>query len=92
MKGLEKVIHKGRLYAIIVRKKYKKKGIQFFTPGNFSQQLAYMNHPQGYLIEAHLHNFVKRSVRYTQEVLFIKRGRVRLDFYNSKNWQNLFRW
>jgi len=31
-----------------------------------------------------VHNPVTRSVKYTQEVLFIKRGRLRVDFYDER--------
>ncbi|GHN00231.1 hypothetical protein WSM22_17200 [Cytophagales bacterium WSM2-2] len=40
-----------------------------------------MNHPKGKVIEPHVHNAVKREVHYTQEVLLIKSGKVRVDFY-----------
>ena len=42
-----------------------------------------MNRPRGYVIPPHVHNPVERSVHYTKEVLFIKSGRVRVDFYDD---------
>ena len=39
---IEKIIHKNIIIAIIIRNDYKKDGIEFFTPNNFSQQLGYM--------------------------------------------------
>ena len=42
-----------------------------------------MNRPAGYVITPHVHNPVPREVHYTQEVLFIKSGRVRVDFYSD---------
>lgn len=72
-----------QLFAIIVRKDFRQPGIHFFTPGNFSQQLAYMSHPTGKVIDPHVHNPVLREVLFTQEVLFIRRGRLRVDFYND---------
>jgi mannose-6-phosphate isomerase-like protein (cupin superfamily) len=42
-----------------------------------------MRHPAGRTIAPHVHNPVSREVHYTQEVLFIKRGRLRVDFYDS---------
>ena len=68
--------------AIIVRSDFKQDGIKFFTPGSFSQQLGYMNHPEGYVIKPHVHNPVSRRVLFTNEVLFIKSGKVRVDFYD----------
>jgi mannose-6-phosphate isomerase-like protein (cupin superfamily) len=58
-------------------------GIRFFTSNELSQQLAYMHHPAGKLIQPHVHNPVPRQVEFTQEVLFIKKGRVRIDFYDK---------
>ena len=80
---LEKIEYSKGLLAIIIYHDYKENGIQFFTPGEFSQQLAYMNRPKGYIIDPHVHNPVKREVHYTQEVLLIKSGKVRVDFYDD---------
>ena len=55
----------------------------FFTPDDFSQQLAYMNRPAGHVIPPHVHNPVPREVQFTKEVLFIKSGKVRIDFYDN---------
>ena len=74
----------GQLLAIIISHRYDNPGISFFTPGNLSQQLAYMHHPAGKIIEPHVHNPVAREVLYTQETLFIKRGRLRVDFFDSE--------
>ena len=72
-----------QLLAVIVSRKFTEPGIHFFTPNDLSQQLAYMRHPTGKVIEPHVHNAVSRNVQYTQEVLFIKRGRLRVDFYDD---------
>jgi mannose-6-phosphate isomerase-like protein (cupin superfamily) len=72
-----------QLFAIIVSRDFNKSGIHFFTPNDLSQQLAYMRHPAGKVIDPHIHNPVHRNVQYTQEVLFIKRGRLRVDFYDN---------
>lgn len=70
------------LYAIIIKNSFKAEGIQFFTPNEYSQQLAYMRHPKGKEILPHIHNPVPREVLYTQETLFIKKGKLRVDFYD----------
>ncbi|MGN7986708.1 hypothetical protein ACTJKC_05165 [Pedobacter sp. 22226] len=80
---IEKIIYQENQLAIIIRANYKKQGISFFTPGDFSQQLGYMNRPKGYIIEPHVHNLVERKVTLTQEVLYVKNGKVRVDFYND---------
>lgn len=81
---VENIYYKDLLLAIILRANYRFDGIDFFTPNHFSQQLGYMNRPQGYVIQPHLHNFVTREVNFTKEVLLIKSGRVRVDFYNDE--------
>jgi mannose-6-phosphate isomerase-like protein (cupin superfamily) len=81
---LEKIIHNNHLLAIIIRHDYHAEGIQFFTDNNSSQQLGYMNRPAGYVIPPHRHNLHKRDVHLTQEVLFIKSGKIRVDFYDNE--------
>lgn len=80
---IQRIIHNDSLISIILKAGYSKDGITFFTPNELSQQLAYMKRPEGYIIEAHVHNAVPREVVYTKETLFIKSGRVRVDFYDS---------
>jgi mannose-6-phosphate isomerase-like protein (cupin superfamily) len=79
--SVERVEHGGELLAIIVRASFNDPGIRFFTANDLSQQLAFMRHPTGKHIAPHVHNPVPREVTYTQEVLFIRRGRLRVDFY-----------
>jgi len=80
---LQEIFHKDTLLALILRTEFNKDGIQFFTPDNFSQQLGYMKRPTGYIIDPHIHNPVIREVEYTKEVLFIKSGLVKIDFYTQ---------
>ena len=82
--SVEPIRHNGEMLALIVRHEYSKPGISFFTPHDLSQQLAYMRHPAGKLIEAHFHNPMPRTVAYTQETLFIKSGRLRVDFFDDQ--------
>lgn len=70
--------------AILIRKSFKNDGIEFFTNQNDSQQLGYMTRDKGHEIIPHRHKIVERKVEVTQEVLFIKSGKVRVDFYNNK--------
>ena len=71
----------GKLLAMILRSNFRAEGILFFTPNTFSQQLGYMNRVAGYVIPPHDHNPVLRTIEWTQEVLFIRSGKVRLDIY-----------
>jgi hypothetical protein len=81
--SIEHVKHLDQTIGIIIRANFHSDGIEFFTPDIFSQQLGYMNRPAGYKVEPHVHNPVEREVLWTQEVLLIKSGRVRVDFYTD---------
>ncbi len=82
--SVERIIHGLEPIALIIRSEYDEPGIRFFTPDNFSQQLACMSHPKGKKIAPHVHNPINRQVLYTQEVLIIRRGCVRVNFYSSR--------
>ena len=79
----EEVKSNNDILALIVRSDFTQPGIKFFTPDDFSQQLAYMSHPTGKVIDPHVHNPVKREVHFTKEVLFIRKGKLRVDFYDD---------
>ena len=81
---IQNISHNDLLLAIIISNNFKQDGVAFFTDDNFSQQLGYMNRPEGYVIQPHRHNAVHREVIHTQEVLFIKTGKIRVDFYDDE--------
>lgn len=81
--GFENVSCDGKLLAVIIYDSYNAPGVNFFTPNELSQQVAHMTHHKGKIIDAHIHNPVPREVSYTQEALFIKNGRLRVDFYDD---------
>jgi mannose-6-phosphate isomerase-like protein (cupin superfamily) len=81
---IDRILHGDRLLALILRAGHRADGIEFFTPDDFSQQLGYMNRAKGYVIPPHVHNPVSREVQFTKEVLFIKSGKVRVDFYDDE--------
>ena len=80
---VESIKDKDNLLAIIISHGYREPGIHFFTPDDLSQQLAFMRHPVGKVVFPHVHNSIPREVHYTQEVLFIRKGKLRIDFYNN---------
>lgn len=81
---IERIANQSEELAIIIRDDFHEEGIHFLTPGEYSQQLAYMHHPQGKIIDAHVHNEVHRDIRFTQEVLVLKKGKLRVDFYDAQ--------
>ena len=76
---IKEILINNKLVGLIIRSSYKSEGINFFTPNDFS--------PKNYVIAPHLHNYVPRNISFTKEVLFIKSGTVRVDFYgDDKNY------
>ena len=78
---ITRITHQDKQLALIIRHTFQKEGIEFLTPSTYSQQIGYMNRPAGYVIAPHVHNPVPREVQFTKEVLFIKSGKLRVDFY-----------
>lgn len=77
-------IKKGNtIIAIIIRSGYHGDETEFFTPPEFSQQLGYLRYARGHRVPAHVHNKIERSVHHTLEVLFIRKGKLRLDLYDE---------
>lgn len=83
MGQVEEIRKKNKLLAMIIRNNYECEGVDFITPNEYSQQVAYMHHPKGKVIDAHVHNLVHRNVVMTQEVLIVKKGVLRVDFYDE---------
>lgn len=81
---IETITHELEPIALIVHRDFDQPGIHFFTPPNFSQQVACMTHAKGKKIEPHIHNVTARQVLYTQEALFIRKGRVKVYLYSSQ--------
>jgi len=85
---IEKIYHKKKLLALIVRGTYRKKrGITFFTPNESTQQFGYMKHKKKHIIKPHLHKKRITKILYTTEVILLLKGILRVDFYDyEKNY------
>jgi hypothetical protein len=83
-KEIVKIASKNKLLALIIRAKFKQDGLKFFVPEECPQQIGYMKRPRGYVISSHLHSPVLRRIKLAQEVLFIRSGKLRIDFYDAK--------
>ena len=81
---IERIVDGDLELAVIVRASRPEPGIRFFTTPEATLQVGQMLRPAGYSIVPHVHKPVAREVSYTQEVLFIRSGRVRVDFYDEQ--------
>lgn len=79
---IETIWDDGEVVAMIIYKDYEVEGIKFLSPEDFSLQLGHMRRPAGYQVVPHIHNPVQRHSIGTQEVLFIKSGEIRIDFFS----------
>jgi hypothetical protein len=79
---IENISYDKGIVAIIIYNDYDNDGIKFLSPTDFPLQLGYMHRPNGYKVMPHIHNSVHRECIGTQEVLFIKKGVIQIDFYS----------
>lgn len=73
----------GEQLGLVIRASYAVSGVEFLTPDTFGQQLALMKRPKGELIQPHVHLPVNRDLVGTQEVIVMKSGKMRVDFYQA---------
>ena len=82
---LKEIIHKNKLYALVIKETHQsKKGISFFTKNNANQQIGFMNHPKNYVINPHKHQKRETKIFITSEVIILQKGKLRVDFYDNK--------
>lgn len=58
-------------------------GLKFFSPDGDYQQVGTWGYGAGKTLQAHSHNEVTRNVLWTQEVLYIRAGRVLAEVYDT---------
>ena len=76
----------GIIVCHIIRAAYSPSATEFYTPKNYSQQLGIIKYAAGGVIRPHFHNKVSREVVYTQEVLVIRKGKVKVNLYNNHSY------
>jgi GDP-L-fucose synthase len=81
--AVEEVRDGDEIVAIILRSTLRQPGVSFYSEPHFSQQLGFISHPAGHTVQPHVHNPVPREVVYTQETLFVRQGRIRVDLYRT---------
>lgn len=79
----EQIEHKGELLAIIIREGYNPAATEFITPESFKQQVGFIVYGRNKDIEPHIHHEMPRTLKGTSEVLILKKGRARVDFYSQ---------
>jgi hypothetical protein len=81
---IETVGNRRKLIAIIIRSGAPPLGATFFSPKNAPFQVGNIVKKAGETIKAHIHEEPVKTVRVTQEVLYIEKGRLLVTLYSSK--------
>ena len=81
---IEYIKYKKKILGLIINQKKVKKKVEFFTPKDFTQQVGYISHLKNTYIKPHTHNKFLRKIYNTSEVLIVKSGKIRVDFYETK--------
>lgn len=58
-------------------------GLNFFSEDGDFIQVGVWGYGAGKQLKAHIHNEVKREVLWTQEVLFVRSGKLRANIFNT---------
>jgi len=58
-------------------------GLSFFSQDNEYIQVGVWGYSAGKELKAHIHNEVPREVLWTQEVIFVRTGKIRANIYNT---------
>jgi len=59
-------------------------GLSFFSKDDEYIQVGIWGYPAGKELKAHIHNEVTREVLWTQEVIFVRKGKIRANIYDTK--------
>lgn len=61
-----------------------KEGLSFFSNDKEFIQAGTWNYPKGKELLAHIHNKIPRTINRTQEVVYVRKGRIRATIYSLK--------
>lgn len=74
---------KGETIAIVIKKSFNKRGINFVSKDHFPLQLGINSYKKGDKIKPHVHIDREIVIKNLQEVVQIKKGKVAVDLYDS---------
>ncbi|MCM8765848.1 MAG: hypothetical protein NC920_03275 [Candidatus Omnitrophica bacterium] len=82
---IERITADNILLALILRRNFNKKGGNFVTAQENPLQLGIFKYNPGEIIRPHNHRRINRHIKTTQEILYIVRGKVKVDlFFKNK--------
>ena len=81
----EEIYDKDDLLVIILRAGDYLPGTNFYNRENDFIQTGTWNHPKGHKIKAHSHQTFDRIVKRTQEMVYLKEGKMKSNIYDKKD-------
>ena len=83
---IEKIERDGILYAILVHPSdMTSETTQFYVPGEEALQMGIVANHKGYAEKPHYHRENKRTASGNHHVVFMTKGKMAVDFYDSGN-------
>ncbi len=89
MSSLDIVKSNKKTIAIIIRNNIAVKGVKFFSPKDYPFQIGFHNRPEKTVLKPHKHPAHNFFIKSSQEVLYILRGKIRVDLYDNGNKKKL---
>ena len=83
MKSPERIYYRRQLLAVIIRGSVPVSTTTFYSPTLAPLQIGTISKKRGDIIRPHIHNEPVKTVRTTQEVLVIEKGKLLVDLYAS---------
>lgn len=74
----------GKIISIIYRDEDWVKGLNFITPNDLFVQVGSWWYDEGTQLARHYHNDFDRTASRTQETVYVRKGRMRVDLYTEE--------
>jgi len=81
---VEFISYNNEQIALLIKGDYIPQNTSFFTEKSMPQQVGFIVHKKGDRVFAHKHNFSEKKNSNFQEILIIRKGKLRLDLYTNK--------
>ena len=80
-----KVIEQNQtIFAKIIRAGYQSSENEFFTKEKDEIQFGVASYPKNYKTGTHFHNHIEKETTQVDEILIVREGCARVDFYNNE--------
>ena len=80
---IKEIYDKSNLIALIISSRFVPSRTKFITDHKELLQAGYIVYPKGHKIEPHIHKPYIRKTSGTQEFLYVKQGKVKVNFYSE---------